>query len=75
MKMFINTVIFGATLGAGIISVFQNAPFLVFMKRVSVTFFIFYAVGMMFNILWRTSSVYIPQVRSGDKEKREQAER
>lgn len=60
MKQFFDTIIFGAALAAGIISVFQNVPFLVFAKRVGATFLIFYLVGVTMNVLWNAISAYVP---------------
>ncbi len=60
MKMFFNTLTFGATLTASIISVFQNVSLLVFIKRASITFVIFYFMGAALNIMWNAAAVYMP---------------
>jgi len=60
MKMFFNTLTFGATLTAGIISVFQDVSLLAFIKRSSITFVIFYFMGAALNIMWNAAAVYMP---------------
>jgi hypothetical protein len=59
MKLFFNAVALGAALVAGITSVFQNVPFLVFAKRIGLTCAAFYLIGLALNVLWNAASSYI----------------
>ena len=58
MKQFLTVVVIGAALAAGVISVFQNAPFLVFVRRVGLTLVGFYAVGAALTLLWNTAATF-----------------
>ncbi len=59
MKAIFNVIALGAALTAGMISVFQNAPFHAFAKRVGVAFIVFYFIGVVLNMLWNAASVYM----------------
>jgi hypothetical protein len=56
MKTLMNTIAIGAALAAGVISVFQDAPFLVFAKRVALSAAGFYAIGFGLTLLWNAAS-------------------
>jgi hypothetical protein len=79
MKLFLNTVILGAGLTAGIISLCQNVPFIVFVKRVGLTILAFYLIGVVLNIAWNAASVSFgyssgKSSGTGSEQKKEAAE-
>ncbi len=78
MKVFLNTVILGAGLAAGLISLFQNVPLMVFVKRVGFTILAFYLVTIVLNIAWDAASVNFGYIQERDRnagnDKKEAAE-
>ncbi|MBN2071854.1 MAG: hypothetical protein JW814_10395 [Candidatus Krumholzibacteriota bacterium] len=58
--MFLKTIATGAALAAGIVSIFQNAPVMLFIKRTALTFIGFYFLGVVLNVLWNTAMSYVP---------------
>ncbi|GEM_PF-3025388 len=70
MRGFLKTVALGAALTAGIISLFQCTPFLIFVKRVGITFLAFYLIGIGLDVLWNAASIYIekPRIEGGRDE-------
>jgi len=57
MKSFLNAITIGVALIAGVISIFQNVPFIVFVKRVAGTLIIFYLASITLDFLWKVVSV------------------
>ena len=68
MRTFFNTVAIAAALVAGIVSAFQNVPFLMFAKRVGLTLGLFYLIGLALNVLWGAASSYIGMVDRGERQ-------
>lgn len=57
MKAFLNAISAGVALTAGVISIFQNVPFVIFIKRVGITFIVFYFAGALFNVVWNSALI------------------
>ncbi|MCD6380041.1 hypothetical protein J7M07_06325 [bacterium] len=57
MRLFLNAITVGVGLVAGVISIFQNVPFTVFVKRVGMTLVIFYMASIVLDFLWKVGSV------------------
>ncbi|MBD3178224.1 MAG: hypothetical protein GF417_00745 [Candidatus Latescibacteria bacterium] len=71
MRAFLNAIAAGVALTAGVISIFQNVPFMVFLKRVGATFILFYAVGALLNLAWRSALIRFDSIGGGSESEEE----
>lgn len=71
MRAFLNAITAGVALTAGVISVFQNVPFVVFLKRVGFTFVSFYIVGSLLNVAWKSALIHFDGSETDNASKKE----
>jgi len=56
MNEFVNILILGSALVAGIVSLFQGVTLMALLKRVGFSMLLFYLVGVGIKIVWETAS-------------------
>jgi len=74
MKEFVNTLVMGAALVTGLVSLYQGVPLFALAKRVGFSILMFYLIGIALVLVWEAASVrgVNPQVSTmKEKEKGE----
>jgi len=56
MKDFVNTLVFGAALMTGIVSLYQGVPLVALVKRVVFAMLMFYLTGVAISLMWEAAS-------------------
>jgi len=56
MKDFVNTLVFGAALVTGIVSLYQGVPLVALVKRIVFAMMMFYLTGVAISLMWEAAS-------------------
>lgn len=57
MKEFVNTLVLGAALITGLVSLYQGVPLFTLVKRVGFAILMFYLIGVAIMLIWEVASV------------------